>query len=126
MKVLVTGDREWTDEAAIERAFDRFQPTELIEGGCRGLDLLARKVAERRGIPVTEVPAQWDRHGKGAGPIRNGEMLNLKPDVVLAFHNNFKNSKGTKNCVDQALKRNVEAWLNTSEHILRLGKLKVR
>lgn len=126
MRVLVTGDREWKDEAAIERAFDRFQPTVLIEGECRGLDLMARAVAERRGIPVIAVPALWDKHGRGAGPIRNGEMLDLKPDVVLAFHNNFKSSKGTKNCVDQALKRGVEAWLNTSEHTLRLGKLKVR
>lgn len=124
MKILVTGDREWKDRAAIERAFDRFQPTHVIEGECRGLDLLARAVAEERGIPVTPVPANWDAFGKAAGHIRNGEMLDLQPELVLAFHNNFKKSKGTKNCVDQALKRDLETWLVTSEHVLRFGKKK--
>jgi hypothetical protein len=126
MKVLVTGDREWKDEAAIERAFERFQPTTLIEGECRGLDQMARAVAERRGIPVIAVPAKWDTLGRGAGPARNAEMLDMGPDVVLAFHNNFKRSKGTKNCVDQALKRGLEVWLNTSEHTLRMGLPKPR
>jgi len=122
MRTLVTGDREWTDRAAIERAFDRFKPTVLIEGECRGLDLMARSIAEARGIPVIPMPANWDLHGKAAGPIRNREMLNLGPELVLAFHNNLKRSVGTKDCVNQALKRKLEAWLVTSEHILRLGK----
>jgi len=126
MRLLVTGDREWTDRAAIERAFDRFKPTHVIEGECRGLDLMARAVAEARGIPVTPVAAEWDSYGKMAGHIRNSAMLNLDPELVLAFHNNFKNSKGTKNCVDQALKRDLETWLVTSEHVLRLAKTKRR
>jgi hypothetical protein len=126
MRLLVTGDREWKDRKAIERAFDQFKPTSIIEGECRGLDLMARAVAEERGIPVTPVPAKWEAFGKAAGHIRNGEMLDLGPDLVLAFHNDFKKSKGTKNCVDQALKRELEAWLVTSEHILRLGKKKSR
>jgi len=126
MRILVTGDREWKDREAVERAFDRFKPTHVIEGECRGLDLMARAVAEARGIPVTPVAAEWDSYGKAAGHIRNGAMLDLGPELVLAFHNNFKKSKGTKNCVDQALKRELETWLVTSEHVLRLAKTRNR
>lgn len=126
MLTLVTGDREWNDRAAVERAFDHFKPTRIIEGECRGLDLMARSVAEARGIPVIAMPAEWDKYGRAAGPIRNGSMLDLEPGRVLAFHNNFKKSVGTKDCVTQALKREIETWLVTSLHILRLAKPKYR
>lgn len=126
MRVLVTGDREWKDRSAVELAFDRFKPTHIIEGECRGLDLMARAVAEDRGIPFTPVAADWARLGKAAGHIRNSQMLDLGPELVLAFHNNFKDSKGTKNCVTQALARELEVWLVTSEHVLRMAKPKNR
>lgn len=126
MLTLVTGDREWTDREAVERAFDRFKPSRLIEGECRGLDLMARAVAEARGIPVIAIPAEWDKYGRAAGPIRNDDMLDLNPERVLAFHNNLKKSIGTKDCVTRALKREIETWLVTSLHILRLAKPKYR
>lgn len=60
--------------------------TVLIEGEARGADLLARRYAERRKIPVNAFPALWDKHGKAAGPIRNTQMLSEgRPDLVVAF-----------------------------------------
>jgi hypothetical protein len=49
-------------------------------------------------MPVIAMPADWANHGKAAGPIRNRKMLDLKPDLVLAFHADLTNSKGTKDC----------------------------
>lgn len=126
VKILFSGDRDWTDIAAVRRAFDHFQPTHVIEGGQRGLDVMSGAVAKERGIPLTEMKADWTSFGPAAGPIRNGQMLDLWPDKVVAFHNNYKKSKGTRNCVDQALKREIEVWMVTSEHILRMGKKKNR
>lgn len=123
----MSGDREWDDREAVERAFDRFKPTHIIEGGCRGLDLMARSVAEARGISVTEVPADWNAYGKAAGPIRNKKMLvEEHPEMLLAFHNHFKRSVGTKDCATQAIKFGVESWLVTSENTIRLGKRMAR
>ena len=50
-------------------------------------------------------PADWKKYGKSAGPIRNREMLKMDPDIVLIFHDDPKNSKGTKDCVKALLKK---------------------
>ena len=57
----------------------------VIEGGARGADRLARLWARARGIHVATVDALWDYYDNGAGPIRNQAMLQLRPDVVVAF-----------------------------------------
>ena len=53
-------------------------------------------------------PAEWDTFGKAAGPIRNGWMLKMEPDLVLAFHNDIRQSKGTANMVSIARKKGIE------------------
>jgi hypothetical protein len=62
-----------------------------------------------------EYPADWDRYGKGAGPIRNKQMLDENPDIemVIAFHTNLTNSKGTKNMIDRAKRRNIKVCIFT-------------
>lgn len=80
----------------------------VIEGGAKGADLLGRKAAEALRIPVSEFPAEWDKHGKAAGPIRNAEMLeNAKPTLVLAFHEDPNLGKGTADMVRRALKARI-------------------
>jgi hypothetical protein len=46
----------------------------IIEGGARGVDSFAKRYAEERGFNHAQYPANWDKHGKSAGPIRNTEM----------------------------------------------------
>lgn len=103
MRLLVCGDRNWTDREAIERELRLLEPSVVIEGECRGADLLAREVAEQLGISVEAYPPLWSRYGRAAGPERNHRMLTLgKPDLVLAFHSDIEHSKGTKNMLEQA------------------------
>lgn len=108
MKVLVCGDRHWTDGKAI---YDRLQSlpadTTIIEGGARGADRLAAEQAELLGFAVVEIPARWELHGKAAGPLRNSRMLDMQPDLVIAFHSNLSESKGTRNCIGQARDRGI-------------------
>ena len=52
--------------------------------------------------------AEWHKHGKAAGPIRNTLMLQQKPDLVVAFHDDIDSSKGTANMVKKARKANIE------------------
>lgn len=103
MKVLVCGGRDYADGAAVDmwlghmhgnRAFSL-----LIEGGARGADTLARQFAGRSGIPVQTFPADWKKHGKAAGAIRNRQMLaEGAPDLVVAF----PGGRGTADMVRQA------------------------
>ena len=111
MKILVTGDRNWTDEASVERHLKELGATEVIEGEARGADTLARVVAERNGWKVHKFPADWEEFGKAAGVIRNSRMLEEKPDLVLAFHDKLHASKGTKDCVKRALAHGMTTYL---------------
>lgn len=83
----------------------------VIEGEANGADLLGRRAAEELGLPLIPVKAEWDKFGKSAGPIRNRKMLTLeigKPELVLAFHDDIENSKGTKDMVQLAQLKGIE------------------
>ena len=103
MLVLICGDRNWTDASAIEREMIRHgldpQRDTIMHGAARGADSLAGQYAKAHGFPVKVFPAQWDTYGRSAGPIRNKQMLDENPDLVLAFHPNIAKSKGTGHMV---------------------------
>lgn len=112
MKVLACGDRNWTNVRAIRMAFDAESLKAgdvLIHGDCRGADHLASLVALERGMVEHGYPADWDQHGKKAGPIRNRQMLKEHPDIalVLAFHDDLSQSKGTADMVRAATKAGI-------------------
>lgn len=105
MRVLVTGgrtfqDREWLWAGLnlIHRHPQMGPITEIIEGGAPGADTRAREWAHWNEIVCTTVPAQWEKHGRAAGYIRNSEMAKMRPDLVLAC----PGGKGTANMVEIA------------------------
>lgn len=81
--------------------------TIIVHGVARGADTIAGEVAKKLGMSVEEYPADWKKFGRSAGPIRNRVMLDTKPDLVIAFHNNIEESKGTKDCVTEARRRGI-------------------
>ena len=113
--ILVCGSRDWNDKEAIRRALsglDNDKDTLIIHGDCEGADKLAGVVAKNLGLKVEAYPADWDKHGSAAGPIRNQQMLDEgKPDRVYAFHDDWKNSKGTKDMIMKATQAEVPVFL---------------
>ena len=108
MRLLICGDRNWTDCKMIRDAIEEFKPDVVVEGEARGADTLAGIIALSKGIRVIPFPADWNRHGKPAGMIRNALMLKVgKPDLVIAFHDDIEQSKGTKHMVGIARKAGV-------------------
>ncbi len=114
MKILVCGDREWTDYMAIKRVLAQLpKRTVVIHGNCRGADKLAGEAAYMLGLTVISFPADWKRLGRRAGPIRNAQMLAQGPKKVIAFHSNIKNSKGTKDMMRKAEAVGIKVELHT-------------
>jgi len=106
MIVLVTGDRDWANEQVIKDTIGRMSQsiTTLVHGNARGADRIAAKIALSLKIPVKSFPANWDEYGLAAGPIRNRQMLKeTHPELVLVFHDDIENSKGTKDIINAAL-----------------------
>ena len=108
MKVLVCGSRDWTEYNVIRGRLAKLPSgTEIIEGGADGADEMARNAADTLGLDVIEYPANWARHGKRAGILRNIKMLDREqPDLVIAFQ--LKRSRGTQHTIDEARKRGIE------------------
>src|SRR5258706_16173814 len=111
MKVLVCGDRNWSDSYAVSRELDALKTAYpdlvIIEGCARGADSMAEDWAAYHGVETHHHPADWEKFGKAAGPIRNREMLTEKPDFVIAFHSNLPMSKGTKHMVNIARRAGI-------------------
>jgi hypothetical protein len=49
----------------------------LLHGGARGADQAIAIAADQLGWPSQALPADWRRFGRGAGPIRNRQLLDL-------------------------------------------------
>lgn len=119
MIIVVTGDREWKSLETISEAFkwflDHYKMTPgqvtVVEGEARGADQGCRVVAEAMGMKFEPQSAEWTKYGKAAGPIRNQSMLDdFHPEVCLAFHDDLKNSKGTKDMVRRCKKMEIPVW----------------
>lgn len=119
--VLVCGDRYWTAYSAImdELAWlniESISAIRVIHGDCKGADKLAEKAAKELGFEFKAYPAKWSKYGNAAGPIRNQQMLDEgKPDLVVAFHDNIEESKGTKDMLQRAKDCGVEHVLVSSD-----------
>jgi YspA, cpYpsA-related SLOG family len=108
MRVLVTGGRDFSDRTLLFEALDRLHAahgfTVLIHGDANGADRLSGEWATARGVSVEAHPADWKRHGRAAGPIRNQKMLEEKPELVVAF----PGGKGTADMVSKARQAGLE------------------
>jgi len=105
MKVVVCGGRNFRSPAQVWRELElqhaELHITDLMQGGCpTGVDKFARDWAATRPHEIRRwvCKADWDKHGRAAGPIRNSRMVEWKPDVVIAF----PGGAGTANMVKQA------------------------
>lgn len=123
--VLVTGSRNWPDDAAVEIALSAEMPDIVVHGACpTGADNIADAWAAIWDVPAVSFPALWDEHGKAAGPMRNAEMVGLldllriygHQVLVLAFVE--PGSRGTRDCMAKARAKG----LRVVEHVVDHGE----
>lgn len=103
LKFIVAGSRHFLDYRLLERelnkAFNKYNCIEIVSGGAYGADTLGEVYGKRNRVPVKRFPANWEKHGKSAGPIRNREMAKYA-DALIAFL--APNSRGTKDMIKAA------------------------
>ena len=73
--------------------------SKIVSGGCRGTDEMAQRYAKEHDIVLEVYHADWDKHGRAAGPIRNKKIVD-NSDIVIAFLHD--ESKGTRHTIDYA------------------------
>lgn len=121
MIVLVCGGRDYQDKQQLAFELSRIESEAgrvfhgLIHGAAKGADTLAAEWQASRikagragegGLPgdlwCAGYPADWEAHGRAAGPIRNQAMLDQNPGVELVVA--FPGGLGTADMVRRALK----------------------
>ena len=106
MRILITGSRDWEDRMSIDWALWEVaeeagdEEITVVHGGATGADTIAGERAAAYGWNVEVHSAEWDKHGKAAGPIRNQKMVDLGADICLAFPLGV--SRGTRDCMRRA------------------------
>lgn len=128
MKLLVTGTRQLesaddrrTVRKAIVDLIHEHQPEVIIHGAAAGVDSYVAATAATLDVPTDAHPAKWREHNscrcpetaaycREAGSRRNQEMLELKPDLVVAFPG--PRSRGTWDMVRRAEVAGIEVQIN--------------
>jgi hypothetical protein len=116
MRIIVAGGREFLDWellfSSLDKAFggvlDRIT---IISGNARGVDRLGDEWAKARGVKLEVYPADWDKHGKAAGIIRNHAMGDIATHAFL-FWDGI--SRGTKDMRDYALGKGL--WVKVVKY----------
>jgi hypothetical protein len=106
--LVVAGSRTFDDYELLEAKLDFYtknHPEVVVISGCaKGADTLGERWAEKRGHKIERFPADWTRHGKRAGFVRNAEMAN-HADAVVVFWDG--KSRGTRHMIKLARQKNL-------------------
>lgn len=103
MKIIIAGSRHMPFELfpIIQQAVDKsgFDVTEVVCGEALGADTWGKKWAfmQKPRIPVKSFPADWNEHGKRAGPIRNKEMGDYADGLIVFI---WPNSRGSQHMLN--------------------------
>lgn len=98
MKTIIAGTRDFDDIGLMHWVLSGlpWTITTALCGKAKGADALGEQWAQAYNIPVIGFEADWNRHGKAAGPIRNESML-MGAEALVAFWDGT--SRGTEHMI---------------------------
>lgn len=104
-KVIVAGSRDFSDYELLEVEVSLFiadlDSPIIVSGTARGADRLGEIFAAKHKLQVERMPADWDKHGRIAGYLRNIEMAKVSTHCIVFWDGH---SRGTKTMIDIAKK----------------------
>lgn len=112
MKVVIAGtrykDKEnreiFDDYNLVVQAVQRsgFNITEVVSGCAIGADRLGEKWAINNSVPIKEMPADWNRYGNSAGPLRNKAMAEYADAAIVIWDGE---SRGSRNMIENMIRK---------------------
>ena len=107
MKLIIAGGRNYRFTSADRSRLDALLGlvAEVVSGVAIGADQAGERWAELHGIPVKRLPADSNKHGPEAGPIRNAQMAQYADAVAL-----FPGGSGTASMRREAEKANLTIY----------------
>lgn len=126
--VVVAGPRDYNNKGFVFGYLDGLLPmikaetnrdVQIIEGGAKGVDFLAKQYAKAHNLSTIQVTADWARYGKSAGPRRNARMADLCGCCVVFY----SGSAGSKSMITEAVKRGVPTYVVSISEKVGIGEL---
>jgi hypothetical protein len=107
LRLIIAGGRDYRLSPADIARLDELLPevSEVVSGAASGVDSDGEEWAARHGIKVYSFPAEWKRHGRAAGPIRNRLMAEYADAVAL-----FPGGRGTANMHAEAVRAGLRVF----------------
>ena len=108
-KIIIAGSRTFHNYAMLSSVMDELlaenaAPVEIVCGEAKGADLLGRRYATERKYEIRSFPAKWNIYGRGAGMIRNQQMINYGNELVAFW---YGHSVGTRNIIQLAKEKDI-------------------
>jgi hypothetical protein len=107
-KIIIAGGRDFLDRDLLFKTVTDFIDSDdlvqIVSGCAPGADTLGLDYAAACGYEVKKFPADWDKHGKAAGPIRNRQMAEYADECIVFWDGK---SRGTKSMIDEAMARKL-------------------
>jgi hypothetical protein len=105
MKLIIAGGRNYHLTSADIERLNRIAIIEVVSGGAKGTDADGEAYAAMKGLPVKQFLADWNTHGRAAGPIRNRQMAEYADAVAL-----FPGGRGTQSMFNEAISAGIEIF----------------
>jgi len=120
MKLIIAGGRNlFRGISEIQEDLNNYELyenlNEVISGGATGIDNCGEEFAKERYIGIKEFPADWDKHGKAAGPIRNRQMAEYGDALLLIWDGKSRGSANMKKEMEKLGKPVYEVILKQPE-----------
>lgn len=108
INVAIVGGRVFADKTRLYEVMDelalKHEIACVVSGGATGADSLGAEWAKDRGIATRVFIPEWKKHGRKAGILRNGQIVDAA-DMLVAFWDG--KSPGTRNSVQRAEKKGI-------------------
>lgn len=117
MKVIIAGTRTVRDYSLVVQAVERsgYNITEVVSGCATGVDQLGEQWARANNIPVKEMPADWNRYGNSAGPMRNRQMAEYADAAIVIWDGE---SRGSRNMIENMIRRKKPYYIGMTSATL--------
>ena len=111
MKVIIAGGRHYYNYEVVKEVIKEsdYQIDELVCGCATGVDSLGERWAKENNIPIHRFSANWDEHGRAAGPIRNQKMAEYADGLIAVWDGK---SIGTKDMISRANKKKLSLFVH--------------
>lgn len=100
MKLIIAGSRKLDLDDAKKKLnkflftfTEKYSIIEVVSGTATGADTIGEQWALSNNVKVNRMPAEWNKYGRAAGPIRNEEMGDYADAAVVLWDGESRGSK---------------------------------